>query len=97
MNFLKAEIERKRKQLQEKNVLGPEKKYFKRADLIEKEKEEYFRRHRPKAEDVKRLTELSEGTSKSNDGAGMIFVNFCWILTLFSKNSSNPRSNRILT
>ena len=72
MNFLKAEIERKRKQLQEKNVLGPEKKYFKRADLIEKEKEEYFKRHRPKAEDVKRLTELSEGTSKSNDGAGMI-------------------------
>jgi len=69
MNFLKAEIERKRKQLQEKNVLGPEKKYFKRADLIEKEKEEYFKRHRPKAEDVKRLTELSEGTSKSNDGA----------------------------
>ena len=73
MNFLKAEIERKRKQLQEKNVLGPEKKYFKRADLIEKEKEEYFKRHRPKAEDVKRLTELSEGTSKSIDGAGMIY------------------------
>ena len=33
MDFLKAEIERKRKQIKEKNVLQPDKKYFKRGDL----------------------------------------------------------------
>ena len=34
MDFLKAEIERKKRQIQEKNVLQPEKKYFKRGDLL---------------------------------------------------------------
>jgi pre-mRNA-splicing factor 18 len=33
MDFLKAEIERKKRQIQEKNVMQPEKKYFKRGDL----------------------------------------------------------------
>ena len=34
MDFLKAEIERKKRQIQEKNVLQPQKKYFKRGDLL---------------------------------------------------------------
>ena len=33
MDFLKAEIERKKRQIQEKNVMQPQKKYFKRGDL----------------------------------------------------------------
>ena len=53
MNFLKAEMERKRKQLQEKQLVGPDKKYFKRGDLMEKEREEYLKRNLPKQEDVK--------------------------------------------
>ena len=34
MDFLKAEIERKKRQIAEKNVFQPEKKYFKRGDLV---------------------------------------------------------------
>lgn len=45
MDFLKAEIERKRKMLENKQVLGPDKKYFKRGDLVAKEKEEYLRKY----------------------------------------------------
>jgi pre-mRNA-splicing factor 18 len=53
MNFLTAEMERKRKQLQEKQQVGPDKKYFKRGDLMEKERERYLKRNLPKQEDVK--------------------------------------------
>jgi len=53
MNFLKAEMERKRKQLKEKELVGPDKKYFKRGDLMEKEREEYLKRNQPKQKDVK--------------------------------------------
>ena len=41
MDILKAEIERKRKLLEAKLLVGPEKKFFKREDLIKKEEEEY--------------------------------------------------------
>ncbi|KAG9489930.1 pre-mRNA-splicing factor 18 isoform X1 [Eleutherodactylus coqui] len=44
MDILKAEIARKRKQLEEKELLGESKKYFKRSELAEKEKEDYFER-----------------------------------------------------
>ena len=70
MNFLKAEIERKRKQLEEKKILGPEKKYFKRADLIEKEREEYFQRHRPKKEDVEKLADNTTSEAKTSKDEG---------------------------
>ncbi|XP_074644963.1 pre-mRNA-splicing factor 18-like [Tubulanus polymorphus] len=46
MDILKAEIERKRKQIQSTNVLAPEKKYFKRGDLAAKQTEEYLKKHR---------------------------------------------------
>ncbi|XP_063244257.1 pre-mRNA-splicing factor 18 [Bacillus rossius redtenbacheri] len=45
MNILKAEIERKRKQLEEKNLLQPDKKFFKRADLKAKEEQEYWQKY----------------------------------------------------
>ena len=65
MDFLKAEIERKKRQLAEKNVVGPSKKYFKRGDLMEKEREEYFKKLKPKEEDVKYVAEINQ--PKEND------------------------------
>ncbi|XP_063304276.1 pre-mRNA-splicing factor 18 isoform X2 [Pelobates fuscus] len=44
MDILRAEIARKRKQVEEKELLGDGKKYFKRSELAEKEKEAYFER-----------------------------------------------------
>ncbi|KAK7891450.1 hypothetical protein WMY93_023413 [Mugilogobius chulae] len=44
MDILKAEIARKRKLVEEKNLVDDSKKYFKRSDLAKKEQEEYFRR-----------------------------------------------------
>uniref|UniRef100_A0A3B4AVM6 Pre-mRNA-splicing factor 18 n=1 Tax=Periophthalmus magnuspinnatus TaxID=409849 RepID=A0A3B4AVM6_9GOBI len=43
MDILKAEIARKRKLLEEKNLIDDSKKYFKRSDLAKKEQEDYFR------------------------------------------------------
>lgn len=45
MDILKKEIERKRKQLEDANLVGENKKYFKRGDLIAKHEEEYLKRH----------------------------------------------------
>ena len=54
MDFLKAEIERKKRQVQEKGVMaGPNKKYFKRGDLAEKQREEYIAKHAPNIEELK--------------------------------------------
>ncbi|XP_075713509.1 pre-mRNA-splicing factor 18 isoform X2 [Rhinoderma darwinii] len=44
MDILRAEIARKRKQLEEKELIGESKKYFKRSELAEKEREAYFER-----------------------------------------------------
>ena len=52
MDFLKAEIERKRKQIQEKNVLQPDKKYFKRGDLAAVQEAEYLAKYGPKIDDI---------------------------------------------
>ncbi|ODM95472.1 Pre-mRNA-splicing factor 18 [Orchesella cincta] len=45
MDILKKEIERKRKQLEDANLVGGEKKYFKRGELIAKNEEDYLKRH----------------------------------------------------
>uniref|UniRef100_A0A8C7MIS1 Pre-mRNA-splicing factor 18 n=1 Tax=Oncorhynchus kisutch TaxID=8019 RepID=A0A8C7MIS1_ONCKI len=44
MDFLKAEIVRKRKLIEDKDLIDGSKKYFKRADLARKEEDEYFER-----------------------------------------------------
>ncbi|XP_067275761.1 pre-mRNA-splicing factor 18 isoform X1 [Pseudorasbora parva] len=44
MDILKAEIARKRKLIEDKDLVDDSKKYFKRADLARKEEEEYYRR-----------------------------------------------------
>lgn len=46
MDILKAEIERKRKLLQEKSLVNDKKKFFKREDLIKQEEEEYWQKQR---------------------------------------------------
>ena len=63
MDFLKAEIERKKRQVEEKGVMaGPQQKYFKRGDLADKQREEYLAKHAPKTEDLKRLQEAKVGS-----------------------------------
>ncbi|TRZ03938.1 hypothetical protein DNTS_000094, partial [Danionella cerebrum] len=44
MDFLKAEIARKRKLIEEKELIDDSKKYFKRAELARKEEEDYYKR-----------------------------------------------------
>uniref|UniRef100_H2ZK04 Pre-mRNA-splicing factor 18 n=1 Tax=Ciona savignyi TaxID=51511 RepID=H2ZK04_CIOSA len=43
--IMKAETDRKRKVIENKNVMNPQKKYFKRGDLERKEREEYEEKH----------------------------------------------------
>ncbi|XP_038061463.1 pre-mRNA-splicing factor 18-like [Patiria miniata] len=47
MDFLKAEIARKKKQLEASKVVAPdsEKKFFKRGDLMKQQEEAYWKRH----------------------------------------------------
>ena len=44
MDILKAEIERKRKQLESRSLIQPQKKFFKREELIQKWDEEYHQK-----------------------------------------------------
>lgn len=45
MNILKAEIEKKRKLLEENNLLRNNRKYFKRSELVSKQEEEYHKKY----------------------------------------------------
>jgi len=66
MDFLKAEIERKKRQVQEKNVLQPQKKYFKRGDLAAVEQAEYLAKYGPNKEDIEELArKKSENDEKA--------------------------------
>ncbi|XP_029414282.1 pre-mRNA-splicing factor 18 isoform X2 [Nannospalax galili] len=60
MDILKSEILRKRKLVEDRNLLVENKKYFKRSELAKKEEEAYFERCgykiQPKEEDQKPLT-----------------------------------------
>ncbi len=76
MDFLKAEIARKRRQVQEKQVMvAPEKKYFRRGDLAAKEAEEYLNKHKvstgaaaeeKEAKELLRLKEQGQEKSESS-------------------------------
>ena len=55
MDFLKAEIERKKRQIAEKNVCQPNKKYFKRGDLAAIQEAEYLAKYGPKIEEIAEL------------------------------------------
>ena len=71
MDFLKAEIERKKRLIAEKSVIaGPEKKYFKRGDLAEKEKEEYLKRHAMPSTDAEKVKEIKEAKKEAKKALG---------------------------
>lgn len=70
MDFLKAEIERKKRQIQESNVMhDPKKKFFKRGDLAAKQTEEYWKKNsnvvRPQY-----LSQISDPASGSSSSSG---------------------------
>lgn len=67
MDILKAEIERKKRQLDKnKDLLAPNKKYFKRGDLSARQEEEYWAKHQRLIKDPSRLAENGE----SHDSEG---------------------------
>jgi len=64
MDFLKQEIERKKRQIAEKNVLQPNKKYFKRGDLAAIQEAEYLAKYGPSIEDIEELEEKKKEALK---------------------------------
>ncbi|CAH0723665.1 unnamed protein product, partial [Brenthis ino] len=69
MDILKAEIARKRKLLEEQNILNSSKKYFKRGELLAKEQEEYFKKYGPsnKETEESKKTENVENVKKQEN------------------------------
>jgi len=67
MDFLKAEIERKKRQIQEKNVLQPQKKYFKRGDLAAVQEAEYLSKYGPNKEDIEELARKKKEASEEKE------------------------------
>ncbi|KAF5282970.1 hypothetical protein FQA39_LY04841 [Lamprigera yunnana] len=69
MDILKAEIAKKRKLLQDVQLVDSNKKYFKRADLLAKEIEEYRLKYgQTRYEENSNLTNASEGSSAADRG-----------------------------
>ncbi|XP_060734230.1 pre-mRNA-splicing factor 18 isoform X2 [Tachysurus vachellii] len=68
MDILKAEIARKRRLVEEKELVDNTKKYFKRADLARKEEEEYFKKCGYKLEKTQQQQQQEETapTTSSN-------------------------------
>ncbi|XP_068132241.1 pre-mRNA-splicing factor 18 isoform X1 [Hyperolius riggenbachi] len=72
MDILKAEIARKRKLLEEKELVGESKKFFKRSELAAKEREAYFERcgYKPisekPAQKLQNTEEEDDASSSSN-------------------------------
>ncbi|XP_057653192.1 pre-mRNA-splicing factor 18 [Diorhabda carinulata] len=67
MDILKAEIARKRKLLEEKELLGNDKKYFKRGELIAKEQEEYRKKYYIQNEADESSSTVVEGQNIESD------------------------------
>uniref|UniRef100_A0A3B3SXF2 Pre-mRNA-splicing factor 18 n=1 Tax=Paramormyrops kingsleyae TaxID=1676925 RepID=A0A3B3SXF2_9TELE len=57
MDILKAEIAKKRKHIEEKELLDDSTRYFKRADLVRKEQEDYYKRCGYEPEKREEMTE----------------------------------------
>nr|CAH7721941.1 unnamed protein product [Callosobruchus chinensis] len=67
MDILKAEIAKKRKQLEENALLAPNKKYFKRGELIAKEQEEYKKKYKIQEEANDKFAADAKGTEIQSD------------------------------
>ncbi|XP_048862972.1 pre-mRNA-splicing factor 18 isoform X2 [Brienomyrus brachyistius] len=63
MDILKAETAKKRKHIEDKELLDGSKRYFKRADLVRKEQEDYYKRCGYEPE---KREETGEPTTSSN-------------------------------
>ncbi|GFS02888.1 pre-mRNA-splicing factor 18 [Elysia marginata] len=81
MEALKAEIERKKRQMQESSLIhDPKKKYFKRADLVAKQTEEYWKKHSnlikshsgSQGEDGQESSLFGENSSTSSERANLM-------------------------
>ncbi|KFM57383.1 Pre-mRNA-splicing factor 18, partial [Stegodyphus mimosarum] len=76
MDILKAEIARKRRLLEEKALVTPSKKYFKRGDLIKQQEEEYWQRHCPQKDENENTENerkrAEEESQKSKDSEGTL-------------------------
>lgn len=46
MDLLRAELERKKKQMKDTKLMAPDKKYFKRGDLAAQQTDEYWKKHK---------------------------------------------------
>ncbi|TRY62418.1 hypothetical protein DNTS_031826 [Danionella cerebrum] len=73
MDILKAEIARKRKLIEEKELIDDSKKYFKRAELARKEEEDYYKRCGYKVSNEKpvrqdKATEEAPPSTSANSG-----------------------------
>ncbi|XP_071491296.1 pre-mRNA-splicing factor 18-like [Diadema antillarum] len=69
MDFLKAEIARKKKQLEQTNLVGGDtgKKTFKRGDLMAKQEEEYWKKHKVETADEEAERKRSRKERLSSD------------------------------
>lgn len=67
MDILKAEIERKRKELEDKDLLKPQKKYFRRGELTAKELEKYKSKYNPNPDIFTNSTEVEKGDKSDTD------------------------------
>ena len=72
MDFLKAEIARKKRKLEEDKLINQDKKYFKRGDLHAKaveratqEAKEKEQKHKEEAEELRKFKEEGKAKSKS--------------------------------
>ncbi|XP_066259322.1 pre-mRNA-splicing factor 18 [Euwallacea similis] len=66
MDILKAEMERKRKELEEKDLLNSKRKYFRRGELTEKTLEQYKNKYN-QPEDSSSSKSLPEGNKTETD------------------------------
>lgn len=98
MDILQAEIERKRKALEQKGLIGPEKKFFKREELIKKEEEEYLAKQRE--EQVSTSTETAKiytsATSSSDEDSNNLPSTSAESLNQPSSSSATGSKDKIL-
>jgi pre-mRNA-splicing factor 18 len=67
MEALKAELARKRKQLEDSKIMEPGKKFFKRHELLAKQEEEYLKKNCPKEGKLQATTSKTECTADGRD------------------------------
>ena len=75
MDFLKAEIERKKRLLKDQALVGPDKKYFKREDLIKREQDEYRAKLKIDPEELTETKSNEPSTSQPSSASSSRIMN----------------------